>query len=190
MRTAPVALAYPNDPAGLVEVATQISALTHWDPEAGEACVLQCLAIRHAVLTGDLDLRVGLESLDDSAAALWAERIADAEGRTPQTYRANGWVVEALLGAWSAIACTSLTDDEADGVSHLRRGLDAAVRGGNDTDTVPAIAGALLGAQYGASAVPDEWRVILHGWPGRNADDLIAMALRMDSDYVPPPGVD
>ncbi len=185
MRTAPVALAYLDDPEGLVEAATHISALTHWDPEAGEACVLQCLAIRHAVLTGDLDLRIGLEHLDREAAALWAERIADAERRTPQTYRANGWVVEALLGAWSAIACTSVSDDEADVASHLRRGLEAAVRGGNDTDTVAAIAGALLGAKCGVSAVPEDWRLLLHGWPGKSADDLIAMALRMHSDYEP-----
>ena len=50
MRTAPVALAYLNDEDGLVEAAYAISALTHFDPEAGEACVLWCLAIRHAVL--------------------------------------------------------------------------------------------------------------------------------------------
>jgi len=182
MRTAPVALAYLDDPEGLVEAATQISALTHWDPEAGQACVLQCLAIRHAVLTGVLDLRVGLEYLDAGASALWAERIADAEGRTPQTFLKNGWVVEALLGAWSAIVCTWVSDDEADDASHLRRGLEAAVKGGNDTDTVAAIAGGLLGARYGASAVPDQWRLILHGWPGKRAEDLIDMALRMQSD--------
>ena len=41
---------------------------------------------------------------------------------------------------------------------HLRLALDAAVRGGDDTDTVAAIAGGLLGAVYGASAVPAEWR--------------------------------
>lgn len=35
-----------------------------------------------------------------------------------------------------------------------------------------AIAGALLGAQYGASAVPEEWRLILHGWPGKSADNI------------------
>ena len=39
------------------------------------------------------------------------------------------------------------------------------------------------GATYGASAVPEEWRLILHGWPGKSADDLVAMALRMHSDY-------
>lgn len=188
MRTAPVALAYLDDPEGLVEAATQISALTHWDPEAGQACVLQCLAIRHAVLTGVLDLRVGLTHLDDDAAALWAERIDDAEGRTPQTYRQNGWVVEALLGAWSAIARTSASDDEPVEGAHLRQGLEAAVRGGNDTDTVAAIAGALLGAKYGASAVPEEWHQILHGWPGKRADDLIAMALRTQSDNEPGEG--
>lgn len=173
MRTAPVALAYLDDPEGLVEAATQISALTHFDPEAGQACVLQCLAIRHAVLTGVLDLRVGVEFLEADAATLWAGRITDAESRTPQTFPKNGWVVEALLGAWSSIACTS--DDEG---QHLRRGLEAAVRGGNDTDTVAAIAGALLGAKYGLSAVPDQWRQILHGWPGKNTDDLVALALK------------
>jgi ADP-ribosyl-[dinitrogen reductase] hydrolase len=35
--------------------ARAVSDLTHYDPEAGDACVLWCLAIRHAVLTGDLD---------------------------------------------------------------------------------------------------------------------------------------
>jgi ADP-ribosylglycohydrolase len=58
-------------------------------------------------------------------------------------------------------------------------GLQAAVRGGGDTDTVAAIAGGLLGAAYGASAVPDEWRAALHGWPGLRADDLTALAVKI-----------
>ncbi len=64
----------------------------------------------------------------------------------------NGWVVEALQAAWSAIAITPIPqDDLVTGVfrvDHLRLALDAAVRGGNDTDTVAAIAGGLLGAAY------------------------------------------
>ena len=59
---------------------------------------------------------------------------------------------------------------------HLRLGTDAAVRAGDDTDTVAAIAGGLLGAAYGASAVPLEWRVRLHGWPGLRAHDLVNLA--------------
>jgi ADP-ribosyl-[dinitrogen reductase] hydrolase len=89
-------------------------------------------------------------------------------------------VVEALQGAWSAIATTPVPqDDPAKGVfrvDHLRQALDAAVRGGNDTDTVAAIAGGLLGAAYGASAVPAEWRRALHGWPGMRTRDLVDLA--------------
>jgi hypothetical protein len=34
------------------------------------------------------------------------------------------------------------------------------VRIGNDTDTVAAIAGGLLGARWGASAIPAKWKTI------------------------------
>ena len=54
------------------------------------------------------------------------------------------------------------------------------MRGGYDTDTVAAIAGGLLGAVYGASAVPADWRRVLHGWPGWLATRvLVALATRI-----------
>lgn len=52
----------------------------------------------------------------------------------------------------------------------------AAVRGGRDTDTVAAIAGGLLRAVHGASAVPAAWRRVLHGWPGLRSRDLIELS--------------
>ena len=64
MRTAPLALAYLDDEAALVEAARRVSDLTHYDPEAGDACVLRCFAIRHAILTGLLDVRIGLQHID------------------------------------------------------------------------------------------------------------------------------
>ena len=48
---------------------------------------------------------------------------------------------------------------------HLQHALDTAIRIGNDTDTVAATAGGLLGARWGASAVPWSWRRAVHGWP-------------------------
>jgi len=57
-------------------------------------------------------------------------------------------------------------------------GLHAAVAGGGDTDTVAAIAGQLLGAAYGASAVPARYRRLLHGWPGMRVRDLHRLAFR------------
>ena len=46
---------------------------------------------------------------------------------------------------------------------HFRGALVAAVRIGDDTDTVAAIAGGLLGARWGLAAIPDEWTRHLHG---------------------------
>jgi len=45
MRTAPVALAYLDDEDAMVQAARFVSALTHFDPEAADACVLWCSAI-------------------------------------------------------------------------------------------------------------------------------------------------
>ena len=180
MRTAPVALAYLDDEAGLVEAARAVSELTHYDPEAGDACVMWCLAIRHAVLTGQLDVRIGLLHIDADRRDTWAALLDAAENSRPADFWNNGWVVAALQAAWSAITTTPIpTDDPAGGVlraDHLRLALDAAVRGGYDTDTVAAIAGGLLGAVYGASAVPAQWRRMLHGWPGMRTRDLVELA--------------
>jgi hypothetical protein len=154
--------------------------LTHFDPEAAEACLLWCLAIRHAVLTGEMNVRVGLATLDADRAQVWRTRIEVAEVLTPADFDRNGWVVEAFQAAWCAIATTPMPlDDPAAGVfraDHLRLALQAAVRGGRDADTVAAIAGGLLGAAYGASAVPWSWRRLLHGWPGIGARDLVDLA--------------
>lgn len=193
MRTSPVALAYLDDADALAETAATVSALTHYDPDATEACVLWCLAIRHAVLTGELDVRIGLDRLTSERRALWAERLDVAERSKPSDFANNGWVVEALQAAWCAIATTPVpVDAPAEGVfaaDHLRLALDAAVRSGNDTDTVAAIAGALLGARWGASAVPGVWRRVLHGWPGLNTRGLVQLATRIvkaENDFPRP----
>ncbi|QCR20288.1 ADP-ribosylglycohydrolase family protein [Agrococcus sp. SGAir0287] len=158
MRTGPVALAFLDERPGTVErlasAARSISDLTHFDPEAGDACVLWSLAIRHAILTGELDLGGGLAALPSERRGLWSERIDEAETRMPWDFPKNGWVVQALQAAWSAIS---------HGDSLVQR-LVLAVRCGNDTDTVAAIAGALAGAAQGVTAVPFAWRRHLHGW--------------------------
>lgn len=176
MRTAPVALAYLDDPQGLTEAAATVSQLTHFDPEAAEACVLWCHLIRSAVLTGTIQPTTALEHLPAPRAQVWAERLERAAERTPSDFTANGWVVEALQAAWCAIITTAdqSTTHRFQDPRHVQRALEAAVRGGRDTDTVAAIAGGLLGAVYGASAVPARWRRVLHGWPGLRARDLIA----------------
>ena len=159
MRTAPVALAYLDDEAALVQAARAVSELTHHDPDAGDACVLWCTAIRHAILTGELDARIGLGHIAIERRDLWASRLDEAETSQPSAFAAkNGWVVAALQGAWSSIVKTPVPpEDPASEVfraDRLRLALESAVRGGHDTDTVAAIAGGLLGATYGARRCP------------------------------------
>ena len=89
MRTAPVALAYLHDPAGLTEAATRIAQLTHWEPASFEACVLWSHAIRHAVVTGELDIRIGLDELTPEAAIEWDSRIDQAETSEPADFISN-----------------------------------------------------------------------------------------------------
>ena len=95
MRTGPVALAHLGDTPALVEAARAVSALTHADPVAGDACVLWCLAIDHAVRTGELDVRVRLPHV----AAKWAGLLEAAEAGEPTSFANNGWVVAALQAA-------------------------------------------------------------------------------------------
>jgi ADP-ribosylglycohydrolase len=175
MRTSPVALAHLDDPAALVEAAYRVSALTHADPDALQACALWCLAIRHAVLTGAFDLRAGLSHLPEDAREPWAERVEAAETRDPRSFNPNGWVVSALQAAWGSIVQTPVPTEAPGG--HLEAALETAIRIGHDTDTVASIAGALLGARWGASSVPTEWRQVLHGYPGIEAARLEELAL-------------
>jgi ADP-ribosylglycohydrolase len=170
MRTAPVALACLHDVDALVDAARRISDLTHAEPDAGDACVLWCLAIRHAVLEVGLDVRAGLSHLPAGSRGRWATRIDEAEERTPRDFAKNGWVVHAFQEAWSAIVRTPISGDGSSG--NLVPALEAIVRAGWDTDTVAAIAGGLLGARWGASAVPSEWAAVLHGWPGTTGEQL------------------
>jgi ADP-ribosyl-[dinitrogen reductase] hydrolase len=167
MRTTPLVLGYLDDEAALVTAARAVSDLTHFEADAGDGCVLWCLAIRHAIVHGVLDVRRGLDFLPAERRALWADRLAAAEAGVPVDFTAtNGWVVSALQAAYAAVLRTDSLEDA----------LVAAVRSGNDTDTVAAIAGGLAGALHGASALPAQWRELLHGWPGLRADDLVALS--------------
>ena len=94
--------------------------------------------------------------------------------------KATDDVVAVLQAAWSAITTSPVPQqDPGAGVftaDHLRLALEAAVRGGGHTDTVAAVAGGLLGAAHGASALPWQWRAILRGWPGLRTHGLAGVA--------------
>lgn len=185
MRTAPVALAHLDAPRALVEAAVAISSLTHHDRLAGEGAALWSLMIRHAVVHGVFPtaedvLEPLAQALGGSTVHDWATSLTQAQDQPPATFTANSWVVGALQAAWSAIVHTPETSGTPTpgqpSTSPLAAALATAIGIGQDTDTVAAIAGALVGARWGASAVPSQWLTDLHGWglPARVSAGAVA----------------
>jgi ADP-ribosyl-[dinitrogen reductase] hydrolase len=174
MRTGPVALAHLGDREALVSAARTMSSLTHAGELAGDACVLWTLAIDHAVRTGELlGPQIGLDAVPDERREQWSMLLDEAERLPTETFTRNGYVVTALQAAWSAICATR--DDAEPFESALRRAISI----GDDTDTVAAIAGSLVGARCGGTAVPRHWREGLAGWPrGYGHVDLMRLAVQ------------
>ncbi len=168
MRTTPVVLGYLHDPDELARASRLYSELTHAHPEAGDACVLWNQAQRHAILHGEFDLVVGLPWIPAERQALWARVITQAEVGMPEDFAVrNGWVSQVVQTAWSAI-----THCEVPGPEHVEAALRMTVAAGGDTATVAAVAGGLLGARWGVSALPLQWRRRVFGWPGYRDGDL------------------
>lgn len=182
MRTSPLALAFQaehqaisyagrgNVTERIAFTARQVSDLTHYDPMAGDACVLWSCAIDQAIEKGaKFEVRsgiyAGMKFIPAERQEKWHDIIRDALDGMPPTSNLN--VVKAFRAALWAVAH-----------SHDYEGtVQAAINIGGDTDTVAAIAGGLAGAMYGAATIPSEWVKVLHGWPGMRAADLEQMAL-------------
>lgn len=173
MRTAVVGLIALDDARATADAAAQIAALTHAHPLCVESSILWSEAVRVAVTSGRLDLRGGLALLDAPARAAWAERIDQAETQPPAAFTPNGFTVTALQAAWASIHATRHHPES----EHAEAALQVAVSIGDDTDTVAAIAGGLLGARYGVSGLPSDLVQRVHGWPRLRAGELIDLAV-------------
>ena len=190
MRTAGVAVAmHGRTERELVDAAMRIGSMTHADQRSTEACAVWSLAIRLASThTGAWDdsavdalldrLLARVRDLLPDGADFWAGALEVAHRAQPVDFYgarpSNGYSVTALQAAWAAVSGTALPTDRP--AAHLRLATEAAVRGGGDTDTVACIAGALLGAMWGYSAVPLQWRRRIFGWPGMRDGDLLRLA--------------
>ena len=139
----------------MAEWARQDAALTHPHPVCVQANALFALAVARAVRepagargTVPDDPRVGGERRGVPPGGDRAGRQNDP----PDEYDGQqGWVLIAFQNAlWQLLHAPSLEEGF----------VDTVMRGG-DTDTNAAICGALLGAVYGAAAVPARWEEAL-----------------------------
>ncbi len=177
MRTAPVALAYLGDDTALMEAARAVASLTHHDELAGESCAVWCIAIDRAICEDRLDGSWdALDLLPAHSCDRWSGWLAATPKGSAMSFKPNGFTVHCLHAALAVV----LQNTGAE----LANSLRAAVEVGDDTDTVACVAGALLGARWGAAAVPARWRDRLHDRWGHSHKDPERLALAIiDCDW-------
>ncbi|MCB0905953.1 MAG: ADP-ribosylglycohydrolase family protein [Nocardioidaceae bacterium] len=174
MRTTPVALWRPDDREATAVAARVVASLTHADPVAGDSCILWTEAVRVALTERQFVATAGLDLVPGARRDWWRALLDDAltdtsSGVPGRRFSPNGWTVTALQAAVVAVAAGLRSE------APLEEGLCHAVRIGDDTDTVAAIAGGLLGALHGAASIPAAWADRVHGWPGLTGPDLVAL---------------
>lgn len=219
MRSAPIGLA-AGDRAGAFEVACESGAQTHGHPlgylPAGylasvvfdvargmglaEAMNAADELLRHEAIEGGFP---GAESRipgQDEAHRRGARELLECVNRARVAARSVGVPtsseVEALGGGWTgeealaiSLFCALTVREGAPGA--VGRALWASVVHGGDSDSTGAITGNILGAAFGAEALPGAWveRVDLRDTIERLAGDLYAVAaghLELDYDAYPP----
>jgi ADP-ribosylglycohydrolase len=162
MRCIPTALAV-TDRTRRIRESIEISAITHDDQRATAACAAYN-EIAASLLRGtspEHAIGAGLSA----ARELGSSAVADAIDRgcriQPATLATTGIIPLDDEAAGFALDSLSLAIAAILDPRPLSEVLIDIVRIGNDTDTNAAIAGGILGARDGASAIPLRWRELL-----------------------------
>lgn len=139
-----------------------MSAVTHNHQHAQEACWLLTLALADEIAGNSVSasgfagqLWIDPELRRSEMATRISSRLRDKDdlpydpGAFPERGRAEFTLYVAL---WALKYSTS-----------FEHGIELAIRVGGDTDTYAAVAGSLLGARYGYSAIPKGWCETIKG---------------------------
>jgi len=153
MRCAPYGIAFAGESDALVTASRVSSAITHADPRCQWGYV-----ILNATLAGLLEgkeqpLGSALELAANAPAELRSaceavQAIVEGSGSAADLELANSSYVVTTLQAGLYHGLTAESAEDAI--------VDAVMLGG-DTDTIAAVAGAVAGARFGASELPNRW---------------------------------
>jgi ADP-ribosylglycohydrolase len=172
MRSAPFGL-LPYVPAGTVDrLAMDAAALTHGHPVAQHAAAATALMIRAAMDGRSLRecATTAIARFRDAPESGPAERLEAAvalseepaiSGSRLVRELGTGWVAEEALAI--AVYAALVHDGAPTGADHFRAAVHTAVNHDGDSDTTAAVTGNLLGACYGAQALPPDWVAALEG---------------------------
>jgi len=148
MRCPPLAIPYATEWDRLAEVSRQSSQITHADPRCTEGCAVLNLTVAGLLDDADAPLQDALDYVGaDAPGELVTALEPLARGDSPGTLETSGYVVHSLQ---TALHDALVADSAEDAIV-------TAVNRGGDTDTIGAIAGAVAGARFGASQLPNRW---------------------------------
>jgi ADP-ribosyl-[dinitrogen reductase] hydrolase len=148
MRCAPLAIPYADDWERLVEVSRQSSQITHADPRCTYGCAVLNLTVAGLLGDADMPLQGALDDVGSDAPSELVTALQPlARGDSPDTLETSGYVVHSLQ--------TALHDGLF--AESAEEAIVTAINRGGDADTIGAIAGAVTGARFGASSLPDPW---------------------------------
>ena len=163
MRCAPVALRFRSDLSALDQASRDTARITHADARCQAAAVAINRSIAHLLADAPIETLVEsvLSVIDEPETR---EALRKAPGLERHQVRSGGFVLDTMQSAlWSFLKHGDLESTVIE-----------AVNLGADTDTTGAVAGALAGARYGASAIPERWISQV-----QHRDELIALADRL-----------
>jgi ADP-ribosyl-[dinitrogen reductase] hydrolase len=148
MRCAPLAVAFADDTNELQQVSRDSSRITHADPRCTHGCAALNLTIAALLNGDDQPLASALDVLSTDAPDDLNETLeSNSTDTAPAGLLSSGFVLHTLQTA----LYHALTADSAE------EAIVNAVNEGGDTDTIGAVAGAVAGARFGATGLPERW---------------------------------
>ena len=152
MRCYPAALLSYRHSLSLIFDTARLSQLTHYDSVCVAACIMfnQLLA---NLITSSLETKLFADNSPDFSIIPTSTAIPETayiknylEENNPERPVPGGYVLDTLhIGIWGLFQ------------PGFEEGLVKVVNRGGDADTNAAVAGALLGARFGYSAIPKRW---------------------------------
>lgn len=175
MRVAPVGLLFAGDPDAVWREAAASALPTHTHPVGIEGAQVLALAVALLVESETFDRKAFYRALLARATTeefRWHLEMA-AKLRPGASVSGLGSTLHAHRSVVTAIACFANTLGDFE----LAAGL--AISLGDDTDTVAAMAGALVGAFGGTAAIPAGLLAKLEDGPAKGRTHLAALAARL-----------
>jgi poly(ADP-ribose) glycohydrolase ARH3 len=175
MRVAPVGLLFADQPEELWEQARLSALPTHTHPLGIEGAQILAVAIAwtlHATAFSRKELYRELLARATTEEFRWHLEIA-SKLKPGDALSGLGSTLHAHRSVVTAIACFAATPGDFELVASRAIGL------GDDTDTVAAMAGVLVGAFVGVSAIPAELLAKLEDGPAKGRSYIVELAAKL-----------